>query len=158
MEMVITGHTSGIGKYIYEHYSGVGLSRATGFDITKDDISPYITTQTTFINNAWAYNDPWAQGRMLKQSLHAKKIICIGTNSQYHGVYTESKNVLKNTCHNLFCEGYDVTYLALGKVDTPFTDKYHPNDLVINKAYIIQCIEFILSSAYRIEILSVRPD
>jgi len=158
MKIVITGHTSGIGKYIYDHYNCIGLSRSTGFDITKDDITQHIDDQTIFINNAWTPDNPWAQVNVLSRALHAKKIICIGTNSQYAGVYKDSKNSLQDMCHDLFCRGFDVTYLALGKVDTPFTQKYHPTDPVIDKAYIIECIEFILSSAYRIEILSVRPD
>ena len=36
--------------------------------------------------------------------------------------------------------------------------KYHPDSNVINKQYLMNCIEFILNSKYRIEILSVRPD
>ena len=39
--MVITGHTSGIGKALYKKYGGIGLSKTTGFDISKDDIEPY---------------------------------------------------------------------------------------------------------------------
>ena len=45
MNLVITGHTSGIGEYIYEEYclyygtEIIGLSRSTGFDITKDNIN-----------------------------------------------------------------------------------------------------------------------
>ena len=36
MNLLITGHTSGIGKYIYDYLGGKGLSRSTGFDMTKD--------------------------------------------------------------------------------------------------------------------------
>jgi len=158
MKIVITGHTSGIGKYIYDHYNCIGLSRSTGFDIINNVITPHIDSETILINNAWTSSDPWAQERILDQSLHAKKVICIGTNSQYAGVYKQSKDQLRSKCHDFFCKGYDVTYLALGKVDTPFSQNNHPDDLVINKQYIIQCIDFILLSAYRIEILSVRPD
>ena len=34
-KFVITGHTSGIGKAIFDKFGGVGLSRATLFDISK---------------------------------------------------------------------------------------------------------------------------
>tara|TARA_Y100000004_G_scaffold196985_1_gene269117 strand:- start:7507 stop:8001 length:495 start_codon:yes stop_codon:yes gene_type:complete len=164
MDLVITGHTSGIGSYIYGEYclhygtEIIGLSRSTGFDITKDNISKYITPQTTFINNAFSFDDPDAQSNILDQAIHASKIICIGTNSQWEGVYKDAKERLKQKCHEYFVEGKDVTYLALGKVDTPYTQEYHPNDDVINKGYLMDCIEFILNSEYRIEILSVRPD
>ncbi len=95
MNLLITGHTSGIGKCIYDRYGGVGLSRSTGFDITKDNIEPYVNSETVFINNAYTFSDPYAQLRMLNQALNAKKIICIGTNSQYTGIYKDSKEQLK---------------------------------------------------------------
>ena len=158
MELVITGHTSGIGKYIYEKHKGIGLSRATGFDITKDNISQYITSQTIFINNAFSFDNVEAQSKILDQAINASKIICIGTNSQWKGDYKDAKERLKQKCHKYFLEGKNITYLALGKVDTPYTQKFHPDDNVINKEYLLNCIEFILNSEYRIEILSVRPD
>ncbi len=158
MNLIITGHTSGIGKYIYEKYGGVGLSRTTGFDITKDNISQYITPQTIFINNAFAFHDLDAQSNILDQAINASKIICIGTNSQWEGVYKDAKERLKQKCHKYFLEGKDITYLALGKVDTPYMQKLHPDDNFIDKEYLMNCIEFILNSKYRIEILSVRPD
>ena len=164
MNLVITGHASGIGEYIYEEYclyygtEIIGLSRSTGFDITKDNISKYITPQTIFINNAFSVDDPDAQSNILDQAINASKIICIGTNSQWEGVYKDAKDKLKQKCHEYFVEGKDVTYLALGKVNTPYTQKYHPDSNVINKQYLMNCIEFILNSKYRIEILSVRPD
>ena len=165
MTIVITGHTSGIGSYIYgEHclYAHgkqvIGLSRRTGFDITKNDISQYITPDTIFINNAFTYDNVYAQANMLDQAIGASKIICIGTNSQYEGIYKIAKDQLKQKCLDYFLEGKDVTYLALGKVNTPYTKKYHPNDRVINKQYLLDCIEFIMNSPYRIETLSVRPD
>ena len=83
------------GKYIYEKYGGVGLSRTTGFDITKDNISQYITPQTIFINNAFAFHDLDAQSNILDQAINASKIICIGTNSQWEGVYKDAKGALK---------------------------------------------------------------
>ena len=156
--LVITGHTSGIGKYIYEKYGGVGLSRSTGFDICKDDISQHLY-DCVLINNAFSIEDPDAQLKILQHSYNlAMKVICIGTNSQYEGVYKTSKDKLKKACKEYFLQGYPVTYLALGKVDTPYTQKNHPDDYVISKQYIINCMEFILNSPYRIEILSVRPD
>lgn len=160
MKIVITGHTSGIGKYIYEMYGRdvIGLSRSTGFDITKDDVSKYITQDTVFINNAFTYDDVYAQARILDQSVAASKIICIGTNSQWDGIYKIAKDHLKEKCLDYFLEGKDVTYLALGKVDTPYTQEYHPENEVINKEYLQECIEFIINSPYRIETLSVRPD
>lgn len=158
MNLVITGHTSGIGKYIYDHFGGVGLSRSTGFDICKDNIGEHLY-DSILINNAFSVEEPYAQLKILHHSYDlAMKVICIGTNSQYKGVYKTAKDKLKTSCQEYFLQGYNVTYLALGKVDTPYTQKNHPNDHVISKQYIINCMEFILNSPYRIEILSARPD
>ena len=35
MNFLITGHTKGIGKAIYDKFGGKGLSKSTGFDISK---------------------------------------------------------------------------------------------------------------------------
>jgi len=159
MTICITGHTSGIGKTLHEALDNtIGVSRSTGFDITVDDITAYIDPDTIFINNAFTYDDVYAQEKILLQSLHAKKIICVGTNSQYSGIYKESKDKLKQTCKDLFLEGYNVTYLALGKVDTPFQQKTNPSAPMIEQKYLINCVKFIIDCPYRIEILSIRPD
>lgn len=159
MSLLITGHTSGIGKYIYEKFGGVGLSKSNGFDITINDITPWIDSDTIFINNAFTLSAPLAQITMLHQTATcAKKVICIGTNSQYEGIYKDAKDELQSVCSSYFRMGKDVTYLALGKVDTPYTQLCHPNDPVISKEEIISYIEFIMSSKNRIEIFSVRPD
>ena len=82
MTFVITGHTSGIGKALYEEFGGIGLSRATGFDISKDDITPYIKEADVFINNAYCGN---VQVRLLYQVYelwindYTKSIINIGS-------------------------------------------------------------------------------
>ena len=62
MKIAITGHTSGIGKAIFEalsDYDVVGLSRSTGHDITSDldrlKIIDRIYDCDVFINNAFDY-------------------------------------------------------------------------------------------------------
>lgn len=58
MKFAITGHTSGLGKFLYdklgENHTIIGLSRSNGFDITKDftDIVEEIQRADCFINNA----------------------------------------------------------------------------------------------------------
>jgi len=59
MKCIVTGHTSGVGKYLYEHFSKKGyevkgMSRSNGYDITKD-IDKIVNESTgcdLFINNA----------------------------------------------------------------------------------------------------------
>ncbi len=63
MKVAITGHTSGIGKAIYDalstEYEVIGLSRSNGFDITSDldrlKIIDRIYDCGIFINNAFDY-------------------------------------------------------------------------------------------------------
>jgi NADP-dependent 3-hydroxy acid dehydrogenase YdfG len=56
MKVAVTGHTSGIGKAIYEKYqpNSVGFSRSNGFDITKDikKILKACKDCDIFVNNA----------------------------------------------------------------------------------------------------------
>jgi len=157
MNIVITGHTSGIGKAIYELYGGIGLSRSNGFDITTSDITQYIDKDSVFINNAYTNKDPLSQVRLLHDSVEmCKQVICIGTNTRNVGKYQSAKNVLKQECEWLYGQGHNVTYLALGKVDTPHLKHY--NGKMISPEYVAQMINFIITSPHRVEILSIRPD
>lgn len=59
MKVLITGHTSGIGKSLLEHYKNkghtvIGMSRSNGYDITKDQdkIIKESKDADLFINNA----------------------------------------------------------------------------------------------------------
>jgi hypothetical protein len=156
MNILITGHTSGIGKILYDKFGGTGLSRSTGFDITKDSIIPYIEPDTIFINNAYNSKDPFAQTRLLYETYSlAKHVICIGSNSPYEGIYKTSKNSLEIACNDLFYKGYNVTNIKLGKVDTPFQDNYSGDK--ISKETIIKTFEFIFSIRERINEISIRP-
>jgi hypothetical protein len=77
MKIAITGHTSGVGKALYnkltEHgHDVISFSRSNGFDIT-DPASRIQIIETSkdvnvFINNAWA---PKGQTELLKQLIMA---------------------------------------------------------------------------------------
>lgn len=156
MNFLITGHTSGIGKAIHSHFGGIGLSKSTGFDITKDDISPYLSHDTCFINNAFTIDNPFSQIQLLYKSVATvKKTICIGSNTPYQGVYKTSKDALAIACNDLFLDGYDVTLIKLGKVDTPFQRDYQGKKISIET--IIHTIEFILKISERVGEVSIRP-
>ena len=159
MGMIITGHTSGIGNALYQKYGGIGLSKSTGFDISTDDIQPYLKGSNVFVNNAWDGYDPFAQTRLLQAIIdigYKGKIISIGTNTMYNGNYKSSKIALESTNKDLFIAGHDTTLIKLGKVDTPRLD--HVNDSKISLDDIISIFEFVLRFPHRIEIISIRPD
>jgi hypothetical protein len=58
MKIAITGHTSGLGKSFFDHFSKdhevIGLSRSNGYDITKNqnEITEIVTNCDLFFNNA----------------------------------------------------------------------------------------------------------
>lgn len=63
MKIVITGHTSGIGKGFYDYYLSkghevLGFSRSTGHDLTEEKFLNYVAIKAInsniFINNAYA--------------------------------------------------------------------------------------------------------
>ena len=85
MKTVITGHTSGIGKALYEHFPGsVGLSRSNGFDIKNnfDQVVEQIKGCDLFINNA--YRDQQQLELFLATKDHVGKIICMGSISRLY--------------------------------------------------------------------------
>lgn len=55
--IAITGHTSGLGKALYEKTQAIGFSKSTGFDITKKEDRNKIIDMSNdcnvFINNAY---------------------------------------------------------------------------------------------------------
>ena len=158
MDILITGHTSGIGKVIFDNFDDTyGLCRSTGFDITKNNIQNYLNDKDIFVNNAWSSEDPLAQTKLIYQAKdYVKRIICIGSNTIYDGIYKDSKKSLENACLDLYNTGYNITLIKLGKVDTPFLKD--SRDLKIEISYIIKIFEFILFCPYRIEQISIRPD
>jgi hypothetical protein len=102
MKYVITGHTSGIGKAIFESCKdAIGFSKSQGFDITSATDRKQIIKQChdcdVFINNA---HDSFGQTYMLLDLFHSwqntnKTIINVGS------VVAEETTILKNYEHLL---------------------------------------------------------
>jgi short-subunit dehydrogenase involved in D-alanine esterification of teichoic acids len=91
MKIIITGHTSGIGKGFYEYFSKdnnvIGVSRSTGYDITdessRNKILELCRDADMFINNA-CVNGDFSQVTLLKMiyeswKLHDRIIINISS-------------------------------------------------------------------------------
>lgn len=154
--IVITGHTSGIGKIIFENFGGIGLSRATGFNICVDKIGPFLNSNVIFINNAYSFDCHDAQLRLLNESYKiANSVINIGSNTRYEGVYKKTKDELEKRNNELFLQNYKTTYLSLGKVDTPFQQNYTGDK--ISRETIIKTINYIITTNARIQTINIRP-
>jgi NADP-dependent 3-hydroxy acid dehydrogenase YdfG len=132
MQIGITGHTSGIGKAVFERLTAeghdvLGFSRICGFDINcPDEITKHARSCSVFINNA---HDGFAQVELLHRLFEEwknepKLIICIGSNSpeswgRVH-LYGTEKAALDHACLQLSqLHRCRVTNLRLGYVDTP---------------------------------------
>ena len=159
MKFLITGHTSGIGKAIFDKFGGIGLSRQTLFDISKHDIKPYLKDCDIFINNAFSDQNPWAQTNLVYEAKEIKQIV-IGSNTTDQTKhkphpYQSAKLALENSCNQLFYLGHDITLIKLGWVDTPRTKEVI--DKKIDVDYVVNLIEWILKQPYRIKEITVVP-
>lgn len=86
MKIFVTGHTSGIGKAVYQlakekGYTVAGGSRSTGFDISNSNVYKQIIDYDVLVNNAYHYT---GQLELLKYAHEnwtttKKKIINVGT-------------------------------------------------------------------------------
>lgn len=111
MKCIITGHTLGIGKEIYEHLKNqghdvVGISRTSGYDLSKDidKIIEVAKGCDLFVNNAHVGD---CQLQLLNH-LHDKvnKMIVMGSIAgDYHQIiqseYSNNKLKLANRCKEL---------------------------------------------------------
>jgi NAD(P)-dependent dehydrogenase (short-subunit alcohol dehydrogenase family) len=112
----ITGHTSGIGKEIYDHcmfkgYEVYGYSRATGFNMVVNDaddiINDILRRDLDYVfNNAWL---PRLQNKILKvlhwqwRDREGTYIVTTGSGSIYQpgltgDAYTKDKTELRDYC------------------------------------------------------------
>ena len=94
MKCLITGHTKGIGKALYDTFvlmgfEVIGVSRSNGYDISEryQDIVALAETCDLVINNAYCQD---YQTRLLRELAGKTKIISIGSIAGYY-----SSNVLK---------------------------------------------------------------
>lgn len=110
MQLAITGHTSGLGKYIYDYFSNKasvkGLSRSNGFDITTDQgkITAEVSGSNVFVN--CAYHRDSQKNLLLALVNKVENIIVIGTSMQVFDeflplAYIKEKRDLANCCRLL---------------------------------------------------------
>lgn len=130
MKTAITGHTSGIGKALFESFDDViGFSRSTGFNISSPDrIVDMISDCELFINNAHnGFDQVVLLYKVWEQWQDSDKlIICISSNSS-DGIkntvhpYAIQKAALDKACEQLnnqkkLCK---IICVKPGYVDTP---------------------------------------
>jgi len=162
MKVVITGHTSGIGKALYENfqtYGGwevVGLSRSNGYDIDADfdKVVEAASGCFLFINNA--YRDK-QQTKLLHALKHkVKKMIVMGSVSRHypeliHTDYVYDKQELSEACRLVSIDpnGIDVLHLDLSFIEQPIPNNISTafsSDYVIKFGEIVSAIDFWMTN------------
>jgi hypothetical protein len=162
MKMVITGHTWGIGKALYNSFKSaewevVGLSRSNGYDIDTnfDRVVEAVTGADLFINNA--YRD-----RQQAQLVHAlkdkvKKMVVMGSVSRHypeliHTDYVHDKQELAEACRLISIDpnGIDVLHLDLSFIEGQDPDPNKPTDFIsdynIQYEEIINAVDFWMTN------------
>jgi len=177
MNVFITGHTSGLGKAIYDlcqsyDYHTVGLSRSTGFDLTKN-LENFIQNNywNVFVNNAYS---GWAQTDLLYKLFEKNKdrnciIVNIGSVSadgNYDSVnhYAVHKAALDKACMQLQLIDSEckVVQIKLGRMDTPLVAHKHARKMntediakiIVN--HVMLAPEDILIKNYTIDVMHSR--
>ena len=164
MKIAITGHTTGIGKAIFDRYpDAIGFSRATGYDIDLYGHRVRIARESkdcdVFINNAYYDN---AQIELLYELTKEFKghIINISSNSA-DGIkkskrrYPVYKAALDKASEQLFYKGFNVTNVRPGYVDTPRIKDVTETKMA--PEYIADIVDWIIKQPHRVKDITVCP-
>lgn len=161
MKCVITGHTSGLGKYLYNYFLSngwevLGMSRSNGYDISvdRDKIINQSLDCDLFINNASSED---SQLELLK-SLCKKvsKIVTMGTaGTEFTNIwgkqYTYDKKQLEDSFKLISMNPNvaDLLYLKISFLETTYNLKKEnrlDSDYTISYHEIAKAIDFWLSN------------
>lgn len=127
MNIVITGHTYGIGQALYNNFQGhdiVGLSRSNGYDIDKnfDKVVEAARGCDLFINNAYRDQQQLKLVHALKD--HVGKMIVMGSVSRHYPEliptdYVHDKQALAEACRLISIDpnGIDILHLDLSFIE-----------------------------------------
>jgi hypothetical protein len=164
MKVSITGHTSGIGLKLYEHFKSLGnecsgFSRSNGFDIRIPKIRDLIIKESSesdiFINNAYSNFDR-SQFLILEKIYNTWKgqdKIIFNVSSRITDYKIEQNNILKmyydtKLEQNNFCLGKIklpfVCNLLFGLVDTPRVQSLQGEKISID--HIVKIVDFIIEN------------
>ena len=157
MKMVITGHTWGIGKALYNSFKSaewevVGLSRINGYDIDKnfDRVVEAATGADLFINNAYRDKQQTKLVHALKNKV--KKMVVMGSVSRHypeliHTDYVHDKQELAEACRLVSIDpnGIDILHLDLSFIEQPIPNNNptaFSSDYVIKFGEILSAVDF----------------
>lgn len=134
---VVIGHTSGIGRGLYnalprEGYTVLGMSRSNGFDLSKDlclILDTIVSNQVDIVYNV-AYSGTGQSELVLAlyQIGYTGKVVSIGSVSAdrtdaitpQQMRYAADKAHLRQISRMVCAQGFDSVYVELGMVDTEY--------------------------------------
>ena len=159
MKIVITGHTSGIGKEIYDKFKEVscreiiGMSRSNGYDIEHDfdKIVEEATGAEMFINNAYRGSQQLKLFHALKNKVDM--MVVMGSVSRFYPNliltdYVNDKQHLAEACRleSINPNGIPILHLDLGFIEGTQVNNTDPtafvSDYNITKQDIVDTIIF----------------
>jgi len=161
MKVVITGHTWGIGKALYDSFKSaewevVGLSRSNGYDIDADfdRVVEAATGADLFINNAYRDQQQTKLVHALKNKV--KKMIVMGSVSRHypeliHTDYVQDKQELAEVCRLISIDpnGIDILHLDLSFIEQPVSNDdptAFSSDYVIKFDEILNAVDFWMTN------------
>lgn len=153
MKIALTGHTAGLGKYIFDNISCSGFSRSNGYDITLcfDTLVNEVKNYDVLINNANVDNFQYLLCKNIWEIWKddsTKKIINIGSRAKsfIKSDYGLNKKMLSNfTTYANFNGNCKVTCIDPGYIndeDLSYAEVFEIIKLAIEKNYTIENIVF----------------
>jgi hypothetical protein len=146
MKIAITGHTSGLGKSFFDHFSinheVIGLSRSTGHDITENqnEITEIISKCDLFFNNA---HSKITQGFFISKLYNKIPIITSGSMgadySHMNNRYFQEKKKIEDI-HKFFSKKRTLPMLLL---KMGYLENYKDKS-IISYQDVIDAVEFWL--------------
>jgi len=168
--IILTGHTSGIGRAVYQKLSHEfqvkGLSRATGHDL-ETGVQPFVNDDfDVYINNAYSgFKQTELLYELFKRNKHRPcSIINIGSvsgdgNRDQVNQYAVHKASLEKACNQLQLIDTEckIIHVKLGRVNTPMTEhrKQFPR---IDPDYVANTIQWIINQPKDILIKNITID
>jgi hypothetical protein len=144
-KIVITGHTSGIGKSIYDRFKEIscreiiGMSRSNGYDIEKDfdRIVEEASGAELFINNAYRDQQQLKLFHALKKKVDM--MVVMGSVSRFYPEmiptqYVHDKQELAEACRleSINPNGIPVLHLDLGFIEGTTIDNADPSTAFVS--------------------------
>ena len=142
-KIVITGHTSGIGKAIYDKFNEIscreiiGMSRSNGYDIEKDfdKIVDEVSGAELFINNAYRDQQQLKLFHALKNKVDM--MVVMGSVSRFYPEiiptqYVHDKQALAEACRleSINPNGIPILHLDLSFIEGTTVPENHPTAFV----------------------------